>query len=448
MNITQEQMNDNHLKLVVSVMPEDYSAKLEGEIKTLSKKMSINGFRPGKVPVGMAKKMYGNSVLAEQLDKLLNDSVLAYIKEHDLKVLGQPIPYEVRQQQFDVNRLEAYDFGFELGLIPPFELPQLDGKTMDKHTLQISDAMMDEEMERMRSVHGERSYPEEIGEEDILYGEWKELEDNGELKEGGIAATSSFNIKLVKDEVSRQLLASLKKKESTNLSIKSAFDNNMELIIHNILKTDHHAAENMNDRFQFSLINITHVEKAVVDQVFFNKVYGEDAVHSEEEWRNRVNADLKKEYEKFANTRFDRQIQDYLLAETKMNLPVDFLRKLINSNKQADAEELNDEQLSQAMQQVKWDLIHDKLIRDNNLTATPAELTDRVKTDITNYYGGSAAFENDPGALDRLAQSLLNDEKYVARIHDQVMNDKIFDLLKSKIIAVEKPVNEHEFFHH
>lgn len=448
MNITQEQMNDNHLKLVVNVMPEDYAAKLEGEIKSLSKKMSINGFRPGKVPVGMAKKMYGNSVLAEQLDKLLNDSVLAYIKEHDLKVLGQPIPYEVRQQQFDVNRLEAYDFGFELGLIPPFELPLLDGKKLDKLVLQISEEMIVEEMERMRSVHGDRSFPEEIGDDDILYGEWKELEESGDVKEDGIKSGSSFNIKLVKDEVSRQLLRNLKKKESTNLSIKTAFDNDMELIIHSILKTDHHAAENMNDRFQFSLLNITHIEKAVVDQAFFNKVYGEDAVHSEEEWKTKVMADLQQEYEKFANTRFDRQIQDYLLAETNMNLPVDFLRKLINSNKQADAEELNDQQLTQAMQQVKWDLIHDKLIRDHSLTATPDELSDRVKMDITNYYGGAAAFENDPGALDRLANSLLNDEKYVARIHDQVMNDKIFDLLKAKIIAVEKPVREHEFFHH
>lgn len=448
MNITQEQMNDNHLKLVVNVMPEDYAAKLEGEIKSLSKKMSINGFRPGKVPVGMAKKMYGNSVLAEQLDKLLNDSVLAYIKEHDLKVLGQPIPYEVREQQFDVNRLEAYDFGFELGLIPPFELPLLDGKKLDKLVLQISEEMIVEEMERMRSVHGDRSFPEEIGDDDVLYGEWKELEESGDVKEGGIKSGSSFNIKLVKDEVSRQLLRNLKKKESTNLSIKTAFDNDMELIIHSILKTDHHAAENMNDRFQFLLLNITHIEKAVVDQAFFNKVYGEDAVHSEEEWKTRVMADLQQENEKFANTRFDRQIQDYLLAETNMNLPVDFLRKLINSNKQAVAEELNDQQLSQAMQQVKWDLIHDKLIREHSLTATPGELSDRVKMDITNYYGGAAAFENDPGALDRLANSLLNDEKYVARIHDQVMNDKIFDLLKAKIIAVEKPVNEHEFFHH
>ncbi|MGB3074411.1 MAG: trigger factor [Chitinophagales bacterium] len=448
MNITQEQMNDNHLKLVVNVNPEDYATKLEGEIKSLSKKMSINGFRPGKVPVGMAKKLYGNSVLAEQLDKLLNDSVLNYIKENDLKVLGQPIPFEVHQQQLDVNSLQAYDFGFELGLIPPFELPALDGRTMDKKVLLISEEMITEEMERVRSMQGERSYPEAVGEEDILYGEWKELDENGEIRENGISATSSFSMKLVKDDVTRQILLNLKKKESSDIAIKNAFGNNMELIIHNILKTNHHAAENMNERFRFTLININHVEKANVDQSFFDKVYGEDVVHSEVEWRDRIKSDLTSEYEKYSTSKFDRDIQDTLITETNMDLPVDFLKKLINSNQQADAADLDDQQMVQALQQVKWDLIHDKLVRDNSISITREELVDRAKKDIANYYGGSAAFENDPGALDRLGDSLLNDEKYVARMRDQVLNDKIFDLLKAKIIPVEKPVNEHEFFNH
>ncbi|HUM46632.1 MAG TPA: trigger factor family protein [Chitinophagales bacterium] len=112
MNITQEQMNDNHLKLVVNVHPEDYSTKLDEEIKSLSKKISLNGFRPGKVPVGMAKKMYGTSVLAEQLDKLLNETVLTYTKDNALIVLGQLISFEVRHHNFDVNSPQAYDHGF------------------------------------------------------------------------------------------------------------------------------------------------------------------------------------------------------------------------------------------------------------------------------------------------------------------------------------------------
>ena len=448
MNITQEIMNDNHLKLVVNVQPEDYTAKLTDEIKSLSKKISMKGFRPGKVPVGMTRKMYGNSVLAEHLDKLLNESVLAYIKEHDLKVLGQPIPFEVRHQQFDVNSLQAYDFGFELGLIPPFELPELDTKTLEKKVLLISDDMLQEEMERIRSIHGERSLPEKVGEDDILYGEWKELGADGELKENGISSTSSFAMKLVKDDVSRQLFLNLNKKESTDIAVKPAFGNDMELIIHNVLKTDHHAADQMGEKFRFTLLNIHHVEKAGLDQAFFDKAFGEGAVHNEEEMKERIKADLSREYVKYAETRFDRELQDMLINETEMSLPVEFLRKLIHSNKQEDDAVLDEQQLVQALQQVKWDLIHDKLLRDNNVAITREELTGRARKDIANYYGGEEFFQNNTGELDRLAESLLNDEKYANRLRDQVLNDKVFELLKSKISAIEKPVDQHEFFHH
>ena len=448
MNITQEIMNDNHLKLVVNVQPEDYTAKLTDEIKSLSKKISMKGFRPGKVPVGMTRKMYGNSVLAEHLDKLLNESVLAYIKEHDLKVLGQPIPFEVRHQQFDVNSLQAYDFGFELGLIPPFELPALDTKTLEKKVLLISDDMLQEEIERIRSIHGERSLPEKVGEDDILYGEWKELGADGELKEGGISSTSSFAMKLVKDDVSRQLFFNLNKKDSTDIAVKPAFGNDMELIIHNILKTDHHVADEMGEKFRFTLLNIHHVEKAGLDQAFFDKAFGEGAVHNEEEMKERIKTDLSREYVKYAETRFDRELQDMLINETEMSLPVEFLRKLIHSNKQEEDAVLDEQQLVQALQQVKWDLIHDKLVRDNNVAITREELTGRARKDIANYYGGEEFFQNNTGELDRLAESLLNDEKYANRLRDQVLNDKVFELLKSKISAIEKPVDQHEFFHH
>lgn len=448
MNITQETMNDNHLKLVVNVLPEDYTGQLSEEIKSLSKKISLKGFRPGKVPVGMTKKMYGNSVLAEHLDKLLNDSVLNYIREKDLKVLGQPIPFEVRHQPLDVNNLQPYDFGFELGLIPPFELPELVGKTMEKKVLDISDDMIQEEIERIQSMYGQRSMPEKVGADDILYGEWKELNDEGSFREGGITAVSSFALKLIKDDVSRELLMNLNKTESTDISIRTAFGNDMELIIHNILRTDHHAAEQMGERFRFTLNNIHHIDKADLDQELFNKAFGEDVVHNEVELKEQVKNKLAGEYEKYANSRFDREIQDFLIAETSMNLPVDFLRKLINAGKKENDVPLDDQQMAEALQQVKWDLIHDRMVRDSGIDVTGEDLAERAKTDIANYYGGMSFFEDKQEELNRLAHSLIADEKYVHRLKDQLLNDKIFEMLRSKITVVEKPVSQHDFFHH
>ncbi|MBK6483063.1 MAG: hypothetical protein IPG01_08005 [Chitinophagaceae bacterium] len=181
-------------------------------------------------------------------------------------------------------------------------------------------------------------------------------------------------MKLVKDDVSRQLFLNLNKKESTDIAVKPAFGNDMELIIHNILKTDHHVADQMGEKFRFTLLNIHHVEKAGLDQAFFDKAFGEGAVHNEEEMKERIKADLSREYVKYAETRFDRELQDMLINETEMSLPVEFLRKLIHSNKQEDDAVLDEQQLVQALQQVKWDLIHDKLLRDNNVAITVKNL--------------------------------------------------------------------------
>ncbi len=445
MNIIPEQINDNHLKLVVNVEPDDYLNDVDEEIKSLSRKITMNGFRPGKVPVGLTKKFYGNSVLADHLDKLINSTLSNYIKEKDLQVLGQPLPYEVKHQQINVLRPEPYDFGFELGLIPVFELPDLEHITFEKKLLHVTDKMIEEEIDRLCAKYGERSNPDVIGDGDIVYGEWKELNDNGELKENGISSTSSFSIKLVKDDGSAQLLKKLSKNESVEINVRTAFSNDMELIIHSILKTDHNTAGQMNERFRFTLLNITHIDKAALHQQLFDLAFGKAEINSEDELRSRVKSDLENEYLKYTSSKLDRAIQEYLLNHTNMSLPVEFLRKLINSNKEG-AEDITEQQMNQHMNQVKWDLIHDRIVRENELSVAREELIDYIKLDILNYYKNEMS--EDEEALSRLVNSLLNDEKYVRRISDQVLNDKVFELLKSKISIEEKAVDLHEFYHH
>jgi len=187
-NITQEQVGENHLKLVVNLEPQDYLGKVDEEIKSMSKKITMDGFRPGKVPQGLLKKKYGDAVLAEELNKMISDSLSSYIKEKELKVFGDPIPVAVKDNRIDVRRPEAYSFGFELGLLPSFELPSLEAKIFSKKVLKITDEVIGEEMDRLRSRYGEREYPDVAGEEDILIGSFEELNEYGTVKEGGITS--------------------------------------------------------------------------------------------------------------------------------------------------------------------------------------------------------------------------------------------------------------------
>ncbi|MBA3647830.1 MAG: hypothetical protein H0W62_04645 [Chitinophagales bacterium] len=447
MNITEEKIGENHVKLVINLDPEDYMNKVEGEIKILRKKLTLDGFRPGKVPEGIAKKQYGNTVLAEQLNKIIQDSVFGYIDEKKLRIMGQPLPFEIRNQQIDIYHPDKYAFGFEVGLIPDFELPPIDQKEFEKKVIRISDEMIDEEIQRIRSVYGERSYPETAGPDDILNGEWKELGEDGGIKENGILSSSSFSITVIKDDVIKQVLVNLRKEESTSINIRTAFGNDMELIIHNILKIDHHQADQMNDHFQFLLKNIIHIDKAEIGQALFDKAFKGNSVTSEEQMKEKIKEDLQKEYERYSLADLDRGVQAYLIRETNMQLPVGFIRKLINTTKEEGQADIDDHELEHYVQQAKRDLIQERIARESNINVTEEELKHRAKQDISNYYKQPSDLENDGGPLDQLADSLIKDEKYVHKIRQEVLNYKISDVLKTKITIQEKEVDQHDFFH-
>ena len=448
-NIITEHPGKNHLKVILNVEPDDYLGKVNEEIKSLSRKISLDGFRPGKVPPSLTKKMYGNTVLADELNKLISESLTNYIQENDLKVFGQPLPFEARKQSIDLLKPDSYAFGFEMGLIPDFEMASLDQKVFPNQVLPVNDEMIDKEVERLRSRLGEKEYPDVAGDEDILIGRFEELDENGNVKENGINSTSSFSLKAVGDDETKQQMLKLKKEEQAEIDIRKAFGNNEELIIHHILRTDHHAAEHMNRLFRFSLTNIVHVKPAELNQDFFDKVYGAGKVTSESGMREKIREDLEKEFKSLSDSKLDREIQEFLLTESSMDLPKDFLRRLLNESREENQDEMDDRQFEGSLNQIRWELISERLIRENNMEATSDELRNEAVNDLTNYFGASISYlEENPDSFEQMIASLLNDEKSASRLRSRVLNEKIHRLLREKVKTEAKVVNEHEFFHH
>lgn len=312
-----------------------------------------------------------------------------------------------------------------------------------------TEEMINEEAERLRSRFGQREYPEASGEEDILSGKFEELDENGSVKENGITSTSSFNLKVIKDPVAKQLLMALKKEESTDINIRSAFGGDEEMIIHHILKTDHHAAQHMGDRFRFTVSNIIHVVPAEMNQEFFDKIYGEGKITTEQEMRARIKEEMDADYLSFANSKLDREIQEALIQETPIDLPTDFLRRLLDENREEGHPLMSDEQFEASLKQIKWDLISEKLVKENQLEANEEELKTEARKDVMNYFGGSYAyFSENPESLDKLVDSVLKDESSSSRLRSRVLNEKIQTVLRSRVTVQDREVNEHEFFHH
>jgi trigger factor len=448
-NITTENFSTHHVKLNVHLQPEDYLEKVNEEIKTLSRKVNMPGFRPGKVPATVVKQMYGNSVLAEELNKIISESVDNYIKDHQWRVLGQPLPLETEQQNIDIKSPVEYSFGFDIGLIPEFDLAGLDGShVFDKKKIKVDEKMIDDEIEKIQLRYGTNSEAESIGNEDVIQAEWDEM-DGDAVKENGIHATSSVGIKSIKNEDILAKVKALKKDESITFDINEAFENDHELIIHHILKIDHEAAEKMGNNFRMTIHGITHIEKTELNQELFDKLFGEKKVNSLEELRERIKEELEKEFGKISDRRLESDVQKYLLENTSIPLPEEFLKRWITSRseKELSREEMEKE-FPNIVTNVKWDLITDKIAKDNKIDISEDDLKGAVKEEFKNNYFNGQVDESMNETLDRIADNVLKEDRNRRRYADYVLNEKVFKTLGNTVKINEQEATADEFYHH
>lgn len=446
MNIQEEELTANHRRIVIDVSPEDYLGSVDQEIKALSKRVQLDGFRTGKVPVGITRKFYGNAVLVEELNKIVNNAADQFIKEKEWKLLGSPLPYRVKDQTIDIAHPDHYVFGFEVGIVPDFRLADLKAQQFQKQAVIVTDKMIDDEVDRLQSIYGERSYPEQSADGDILNGEWKELNDDDTEKENGIASSSSFSLNVIKEDAVKTQLLNLKKDESVDLSIHSAFDNNEELIVHNILKIDHHAAHEMGDRFRFTLRNIIHIEKSEVNQGLFDKAFGKDAVGTEHDFRQKIKEELDREFDRVSVSRLKNDVQAYLLNNSEMELPSDFLVRYLEENREQKEKPMDENSVQNELTHTKWNLIAGRVQRDQQLEIKDEDLRLEAEKEIRAYFGVNPYFDDRPDDLKNLVASVLKDEKSVNRIYSRLLDERVWNWILNDIQTGTQEVSEEEFY--
>jgi len=451
MNVTTEEVGNLHRKVFIEVNPDDYLPKVNEGIKALKKKANIPGFRPGMVPDGYLRNLYGNEVLADEINKLVSDKLDAHIKEQDLRIFAQPIPFPVDQKPIDIKKPDTFRFGFEMGIIPSIEVESLFGQHQFELELPLlDDQAVQDEVEKLQIRYGTTSHPESLGDDDFLFAEWTELAGDAE-PEGGVKGSSSVALKSITDAGIRAQVQALRVDQSLPVDIQKAFGNDQELIIHHVLNIDHHAAEHMGAQFRLTLKSINHVEKAELNQELFDKLFGPDQVKSEDDLKARLREELEKEYHRMAEGRLMRKVRDYLTENVKMDLPQDFLKHWVRYNLKED---LTDEQLNEEtdylIKQTRWDLITDKLTTDNKIEVQEKDIRDMVKKEIrAQYFGGALEEdENMSNSLNGIADYVLKEDKSRRRYADLVLNEKMTALLLSKVKTLEKQVPMHDFLHH
>lgn len=447
MTITQEKIDNLRSKVKVNLKKEDYEPQVKKQLKSLSKVVQIKGFRPGMVPTDLVKKMYGNGVLAEELNKILNDEVYKYLNDNKVEIVASPIPAEGQKLDVDIYSLKDIDFDYEIGHAPEVSLAYLDkSPAFTKYRIKADDKMIDEEVDRIRKRFATYEYPETVGDNDILTFTIEELDAEGNLKPGGISTVSSIMVDLLKDAYKPQVLA-LKKQESFVADAFDLMDRDRESMAKNVLNmNDLSKLDEIGNSFRLTLNNITRSLPAVVNEEFFQKVYGDNGPKTEAEMRTNIKQDLEAYFDGQTDSYVVNDLYKGLMENVDFPLPDEFLKRWIDlSNEKPITQEEIERDYPQFAKSLRWSLIQKKIKEQENLDVTEEEIRERVRTNVIHQLYGYGLKNIGEEWVEQFMQKQLADKKVISQTRDQILEDKVLNYVKSKATLNDKEVTLDEF---
>lgn len=444
--ITHENIDAQNATLKINITNLDYEPLVSESLKKLSRKADVKGFRKGMVPVGHIKKLYGNEVLAEELNNLINKEMTKYLTENKIEILGSPIPHQSdERQELDVNTQKEYRFSYDLGLQPHFELAALSSDTsVTQYTVKVDDKAIDKEVERLQKRLGEMTNPEDgVVSDDVLFVKFQEMDEAGSsVKEGGVENSIAIPMEKFTKDISEKWLGK-KPNDYLDVELMKAIDADEEQIIHHYLKLKDH--RHLNKTFRVQLVKINRVIPAEVNEALFDKVFGEGAVKSVDEFREKLKAEIEKAYVKESEHLLDRDIVNAFIEKTNVNLPDSFLKRWIqvSSEKPVTMEEV-EHNYSGFARNLKWTLIVNKIKKENNIEVSADDMKAHTIHIMRGYYGFPDSEETNK-MLGALADDMLKKEEHVKRTYEELVDKKILDFIKTKITFTPKELSVEEF---
>jgi len=436
--ITLEKKERSTANLKVNLKEADYLPKVAEKVKEYSKKVSLKGFRPGKVPTSLIERMYGKSIKIEEINHILSHSINDYIKENKLSILGDPLPDSDSSKGIDWDNQKEFEFTYNLGLVPDFKLDLSDKIKISKFIIEVDNKVLSETVENLRNQYGKMTNPEESAEGDFVYGELKELK--GDFSTQTLIPTN----KLTKGELKK--FVGLKKGDKVEFDIKKAFED-VAAIAHatGLSKED---AEKKEGKFELAVTNISRSEPAPLDQEFFDKIFGKDTVTTEQEFLDKLKSTIEENYTRESENKLSKDIQEKFVSSTTIELPDDFLKKwLLISNEGKISQEQIDAEYEHYLKELKWNLIKNKIGEDNDVKVENDEVKQKTTEMILQQFGNMPLNDELSSSLDKIADNYLQQEKgrNYMRMFEQVFFDKVLDVIKSKISIQNKKVSVDEF---
>lgn len=442
MNISKKDIDQLNAELTITVGPSDYEERVNNALKRVQRQAAMPGFRPGKVPAGLIKKQYGKSILADELNKLLNDTLHQYINENQLEILGNPMPKDEHLVDFDGST--EYTFKYDLGLAPKFDFKVDANQSFTYNTVKIDDELIEKYLKDVRRNYGKPSNPEVAEEKDVLYVDIVELDAENNIVAGGVFKSSSIGIERLKNEAAKKKFIGAKKDDKVVIAADELYDTALDKSIS--LGISKEAAEDFHANLQVTVRNIARMEDAELNQELFDKIYGAGAVSTLEEFKDKVKSELALMFAQDTDRRFFNEVEQQLVEKLNLQLPDEFLKRwLMAVNEKPITKEQLDTEYPSYAKSMQWKLIENKIIKNHEITVTADEAKDETKSYVRSQYAryGQTPTEEE---VNKIADSILAKEAEIQKIFENLYSKKVLDLMKSNFKLEMKEVSYDDFF--
>jgi trigger factor len=445
MNITRENIDSVNAVVKVLIEKTDYEKTVEETLKEYRQKSSIPGFRPGKAPIGLIKKRFGTSVMVEEINKMLSQNLTRYLVDEKLRILGEPLSSTEQQKPIDWDNDENFEFAFDVALAPEIEVPLDEKDKLDYFTIKVADDMIDQQIEMIQSQMGQNVDSEAVKEKDLSRGDFVELDAEGNEKEEGVRAEGVLlSVDLIKDEEIKKQFMGKQKGEVLVFDPVKAYQDRHE--VGHLLKISHEQADELNSEFKFTITEILEFKKAELNEELYKKIYGEDTeVKTEEDLKKKLKEEIALSLLQSSDRKFATDVRDILVEKIKPELPEAFLKRwLIESNRDVTEEQI-DKDFDGFLKDLRWQLIKDVIIKDNELKVEEEEALGFAKQLAHAQYSQYGIYNAPEDQLESFAKMILEKPEEKERLYNKLLEDKVIDVVKEKITLQEKEVTREEF---
>ena len=444
MNITRENIDELNAVLKVKIEKTDYEEKVETVLKDYRKKANIKGFRPGMVPIGLVKKMYGRAVQIDEINKLVTENIQKYLVDEKLEILGDPLPKTDEQDSIDFDTQVEFTFSFEVGLSPVIELKLSKKNKVNQHEIIIDEKMKNDYLENYTRRYGELRKADVTEEKDVIKGKIEAVDKDGNiLVEGPSVEETSIGIDIIKDKKIKKQFIGKSLNDTVDFDIKKAYPNDTEIA--GILKIKKEEVEGINAHYRFTITDISRFFPAELGTELYDRIYGAGVVKTEEEFRSKIENEIGINLKRESNFKLMMDIKALAIEKTDFNLPEAFLKKWLLRVNEKTTEEQVETEFDSFRKDLKWQLIRNKVAKDNEVKITEEELLQEA-ANITRYqFQQYGLFYATDDQINNYAKETLKREEDAKRIADKILEEKVILQMKELVKLENKSVTIEEF---